>query len=93
MNAYVTNVTIATTNVDIDTVGIQNKSVFKSVFSIRLAHQKNAQNKTARIHNTGEVLTTAKAPSPVACCSLMIGQRVTTHAMKIAANPLRITLT
>ena len=97
MNMYVKNAKMATPNVESRSVGIQNKNVFKSVFTIWLAAKNKAVNKSARIQNTGERIIATRTPSPVAFCSLRplksSGARITTQARTIAANPLRMALT
>jgi len=52
MKRYVNNAKMATPNLESRTVGIQNKNVFQSVFSIRLVARNNAKNKTPRTRDT-----------------------------------------
>jgi len=92
MKMYVINAKLAIPKAE-SSVGIQNKTVVRSLFPIRLAARNDTKSKAARIH-TGEAVIMTKAPKPVAFCSQMPlntdSQRITTRARKVAANPLRV---
>jgi hypothetical protein len=101
MNTYVDNTITAVPSTETVSVGIQNKNILKVLLPSRLATKNNEKNRIAIAQKTGEkalsVSPPARAPKPVAFCSLIplkIDQRPGTDSVRNnAANPLKMPLT
>ena len=87
--AYATRANSPNPNVEIVTVGVQNKITRSTLLLNRLAVKNKAKKEMARIQNKGEKIAPTNTANPVAFSWLLIAVTNSgpSKAIKIAANP------